>query len=510
MQSALLILALTTSVQTKKLKADHKETQISNDICEYDIDLKRNTLRAKCQGQPLGVNVYASNAQVMSPSPQQGADTGTDGRGGSSPGHSYNAWSGVPPTSFASESHLNITASLAAMRQGLGVHKSAISNISTLLSRGDNDLRSDLQALRGLAPNDAAVRESIIATMRNQYNFMRTAILAHNAELSQVLGLLDSLLTLTSNWLETAHQSQQKLLQEVAHINRTMLAMRTTFSNSIRRRHRKKGSSRKDHCPNAVSAIGGGKPLSVPWEQGVVMTDAAHASDRTWVMKVDEETDQLLQYDSHVDIQYGLVSRYFSLPFYCEGTGHVVYRNALFCHKAGTRTVAKYNLKKMAIAAEVELSSAGVANTYPYQFGLKSDIDLAVDEQGLWVIYSTEDSAGKIVISKLNPHSLVLEKTWLTSFPKKFVGNTFMVCGVLYATNSFKDTPTFVRYTYDTSSLQGAIHDAGHIIFNNAVMFNSSQQASSIMLDYNPKEHRLYSWSNAQIQTFPVYFKRKE
>lgn len=129
---------------------------------------------------------------------------------------------------------------------------------------------------------------------------------------------------------------------------------------------------------------------------------------------------------------------------------------------------------------------------------------------GLWVIYSTEDSAGKIVISKLNPHSLVLEKTWLTSFPKKFVGNTFMVCGVLYATNSFKDTPTFVRYTYDTSSLQGAIHDAGHIIFNNAVMFNSSQQASSIMLDYNPKEHRLYSWSNAQIQTFPVYFKRKE
>ena len=113
-----------------------------------------------------------------------------------------------------------------------------------------------------------------------------------------------------------------------------------------------------------------------------------------------------------------------------------------------------------------------------------------------------------MVISKLNPRSLVIEKTWLTSFPKKLVGNSFMVCGVLYATNSYEDTPTFVRYTYDTGNQQEAIHDDGNLIFNNAVVFNSSKQASSVMLDYNAKEHKLYSWSNSQIQTFPVYFKK--
>lgn len=127
---------------------------------------------------------------------------------------------------------------------------------------------------------------------------------------------------------------------------------------------------------------------------------------------------------------------------------------------------------------------------------------------GLWATYSTKESAGKMVISKLNPRSLVIEKTWLTSFPKKLVGNSFMVCGVLYATNSYEDTPTFVRYTYDTGNQQEAIHDAGNLVFNNAVVFNSSKQASSVMLDYNAKEHRLYSWSHAQIQTFPVYFKK--
>ena len=61
-----------------------------------------------------------------------------------------------------------------------------------------------------------------------------------------------------------------------------------------------------------------------------------------------------------------------------------MFRNALFCHKAGTRTVAKYNLKRMEVSAEVQLPSAGVANTFPYQFGLNSDIDLAVDELGVY------------------------------------------------------------------------------------------------------------------------------
>lgn len=41
--------------------------------------------------------------------------------------------------------------------------------------------------------------------------------------------------------------------------------------------------------------------------------------------------------------------------------------------------------------------------------GGKSDIDLAVDENGLWVIYATEQNNGKIVISQLNPYTYGLK-----------------------------------------------------------------------------------------------------
>lgn len=240
MVAAVLSFAIISVAHAKILRAVEKQNHISNDICEYDIDLKKNTIRAKCQGETLGVSVYASSASVTT--------TKTKEPNGCKP---------AKATKFESDVHraktplpqwndvLNSTGLLGAMRQRLNEQKSAITNISSLLSRGDNDLRSDLEALRGLASDDSSVRESIIATMRNQYNFMRTAILAHNAELSQVLSLLDSLLTMTARTLHHTRHSQHSLQQQLAHVNRTVLAMRSTLSSSLRKRHKDKASRDK-------------------------------------------------------------------------------------------------------------------------------------------------------------------------------------------------------------------------------------------------------------------------
>ena len=239
MVTAVLSFAIISVAHAKILRAVEKQNHISNDICEYDIDLKRNTIRAKCQGEPLGVSVYASSASVTTTQTKA------------------NGCKAAKATNFESDVHraktplpqwndvLNSTGLLGAMRQRLNEQKSAITNISSLLSRGDNDLRSDLEALRGLASDDSSVRESIIATMRNQYNFMRTAILAHNAELSQVLSLLDSLLTMTARTLHHTRHSQHSLQQQLAHVNRTVLAMRSTLSSSLRKRHKDKASRDK-------------------------------------------------------------------------------------------------------------------------------------------------------------------------------------------------------------------------------------------------------------------------
>lgn len=124
-------------------------------------------------------------------------------------------------------------------------------------------------------------------------------------------------------------------------------------------------------------------------------------------------------------------------------------------------------------------------------------------------MYSTEESAGKMVISKLNPRSMTIETTWMTSYPKQLVGNTFMICGVLYATNSFNETPTFIRYVYDTNTQTESMHEPGQLVFQNTAEYDSSKQnsANSVMLDYDPRTRKLYSWSNSQIQSFPVFFK---
>lgn len=408
----------------------------------------------------------------------------------------------------------NTSSVLEGMMRKLSSQKAALGNISNLLSRGDNDLRSDLEALRSLSADDSAmVRESIIATMRNQYNFMRTAILAHNTELSHVLHQLQGLVTLTGQMLYDTHRAQQGMQQQLSHVNRSVSAVRDAVAAANKRKH--KGAKHKGECPRMVSALGGGEAVAMPWDKGVLMTDAGDASGMVFLMQVGDQTDQLLQYDTRTDIHYKLVSRYYSLPMFCEGTGHVVYKDALFCQKAGTPILVKYKLKSMAIAAELEIPNAGVSGTYPYLFGLNSDIDLAVDEMGLWVIYSTKDAAGKMVISKLDPKSLTIEKTWLTSFPKHKVGNAWMTCGALYATNSYQDTPTFIRYTYDTNTQQEAMHEAGYLLFNNAVAGSGSNntvsgQAASVMLSYDPRQRKLYSWSHGQLQIFPVFFETAE
>lgn len=493
--------------------ADSEKQSSANEKCEYEIDLTKNMVKAVCQGQTMGVSVYADTANVM-----------TTASGGEEPRATQRQTStrsfGEPPTQYDNRDFWkppatganNVTSLLRDMRQSLGARSAAIANISSMLNRGDADLKQDLDNLRRLVNNQATFREGVIATLQNQYNFMRTAILAQNAELTKVLGLLETLATMTSDSVQAATRQTAQLSGQLAYVNRTMLAMRKMVATQMDKKNgKRRPPSKKDggqKCTRTVSAFGRGEELVVPWENGVVMHDAAEDSERLWIMTGGKSgSDQLLEYDSEIDIQYQLVARQFSLPFYCDGTGHVVYRNALYCQKAGTRLIVKYTLKRMNIKAETELPSAGVGNTYPYQFGMNSDIDFAVDELGLWVVYSTTDSAGKIVISKLNARSLTVEKTWMTSYPKQLVGNSFMICGVLYATNSFQETPTFVRYVYDTNTQTESIHEPGQLVFQNTVSFNASSLAKSVMLDYDPRTEKLYSWSNSRIQSFPVFFK---
>uniref|UniRef100_A0A0B6YWZ7 Olfactomedin-like domain-containing protein n=1 Tax=Arion vulgaris TaxID=1028688 RepID=A0A0B6YWZ7_9EUPU len=175
----------------------------------------------------------------------------------------------------------------------------------------------------------------------------------------------------------------------------------------------------------------------------------------------------------------------------------------------------------MKIKSELALPGAKFGNTLPYMSGANTDVDLAVDELGLWAIYATEASKGNIIITKINDTKMEINKneTWVTSFPKNQAGNAFFICGTMYATNSHNDTPTFIRYVYDTATSEGQRLEDGAVPFANFASLRLNDEtpkiteersANSVMLSYDLVDSELYSWNNGRLESFPVYFKERE
>ena len=129
----------------------------------------------------------------------------------------------------------------------------------------------------------------------------------------------------------------------------------------------------------------------------------------------------------------------------------------------------KYNLETGDALYE-NLPKAGYGNQTPYQLSAFTDIDFAIDEEGLWVsvflittlkykikmkvIYSTFENTMDIVVSKLNADTLEVEATYRTNWRKKWSGNAFMACGVLYVLKKCDLKNTYLNYAYDTHTKQ--------------------------------------------------------
>ncbi|MCK6520882.1 hypothetical protein L6R49_05500 [Myxococcota bacterium] len=178
-----------------------------------------------------------------------------------------------------------------------------------------------------------------------------------------------------------------------------------------------------------------------------------------------------------------------------EGTGHVVYGGYLYYVNYNSNTVVKFDLKTKSSVGTLTVPDAGYHNTYHYQWGGWSDIDLAVDENGLWVMYATAANGGKMVISRIDETSFTITKTWNTgSNTKTSVGNAFVICGVMYTTASYSSASTTINYAYDTNTSTGK---ALSIAFTNPYSYNSH-------ISYNPNDGKLYSWDSGRLQSYAV------
>ncbi|XP_061661614.1 noelin-3a [Syngnathoides biaculeatus] len=228
---------------------------------------------------------------------------------------------------------------------------------------------------------------------------------------------------------------------------------------------------------------------------GAWMTDSLTTTrhNRVWYMDGYTNSKLVREFKTMEDFTAGVVARTYSLPFKWEGTNHIVYNGSLYYNKYQSNIIVKYSFETGTVLAQRTLEFAGFHNMYPYTWGGYSDIDVMADELGMWVAYATNQNAGNVVISQLDPDTLQVLNTWNTEYSKRNAGESFMICGTLYVTNSHLSGAK-VYYAYSTKT---STYEYIDIPFLNQYFHIS-------MLDYNARERVLYAWNNGHQVIFNI------
>ncbi|XP_026102982.1 noelin-2-like isoform X1 [Carassius auratus] len=215
--------------------------------------------------------------------------------------------------------------------------------------------------------------------------------------------------------------------------------------------------------------------------------------NRVWVMDGYFKGRRLVEYQSLGDFATGQNFIVHHLPHPWAGTGHVVYNGSLYYNKHHSNVVVRYDLASGGVLQQRPLAQAGFNNTFPYSWGGSSDIDLMADEMGLWAVYSSIGRGGNMLLSRLDPDSLEVLRSWDTGFSKRSAGESFLICGSLYVTNSHL-AGAKVHFTFHTAS---ASYEYTDIAFHN-------QYSHISMLDYNPRVRALYTWNNGHQVLYDI------
>ncbi|XP_078134262.1 olfactomedin-4 [Sander vitreus] len=177
------------------------------------------------------------------------------------------------------------------------------------------------------------------------------------------------------------------------------------------------------------------------------------------------------------------------------GTGNnfIIRDNTLYYQINNPFGLAKLNFTTMKYEHRV---IARASTIFSYSNSPNQIFDFAADESGLWVIYATEVSSGRMVIAKINEPSFGVEEEWQTSVYKPGVSNAFMVCGVLYAVRTVDIQTEEIFYKYDTKTKQESYV---------SVPFERFQDKFS-NLDYNPTDQKLYMYNDGYYVNYHLWF----
>ncbi|XP_029552024.1 olfactomedin-4 [Salmo trutta] len=185
-----------------------------------------------------------------------------------------------------------------------------------------------------------------------------------------------------------------------------------------------------------------------------------------------------------------------------QGPNVVMYGDALYYNCYNKDAVCRFNITAKTVTTMDLPKGTGFNSKFNFChldacYGY-TDMDLATDESGVWVIYSSPDNFGNLVLAEVVPDSPpTLGRTWTTSAHKRAVTNTFMACGVLYATRYLSKEAEEIFYSFDTVSGRER-YDIGMEIKKMSTNIQS--------LNYSPVDHMLYAYSDSMVVSYKVHF----
>lgn len=185
-----------------------------------------------------------------------------------------------------------------------------------------------------------------------------------------------------------------------------------------------------------------------------------------------------------------------------QGPNVVLYGGALYYNCYNQDAVCQFNLTTKTVST-LQLPQGTRFNSkgnfcHLDECYIFTDLDLATDESGVWVIYTTATDFGNLVLSKVeesNPPKL--GQTWRTSVYKQSVTNTFMVCGVLYATRYVNKEVEEIFYSFDTRE--------GIEKFNIGI-FIKKMSPNIYSLNYSPVDQMLHAYCDSYMVSYKVLF----
>ena len=90
----------------------------------------------------------------------------------------------------------------------------------------------------------------------------------------------------------------------------------------------------------------------------------------------------------------------------------ISYSLVLFCrNRENSNYIDKYSLRKQRIEATIIVSSF-IPRKNRYEWGGYSSMDLAVDEQGLWVLWGSTANSGKLYAQRIDVYKNVIDYSW--------------------------------------------------------------------------------------------------